>query len=77
MSSSRTPSRTVDKALWLAGALFTVQGFGSAITEAHWGTSFGVAGILRAVGVPDWADLVLGTAGAVFLLIAAYRAVRR
>ncbi|GAA3263921.1 hypothetical protein [Nonomuraea helvata] len=77
MSRSQTRNRTVDKALWLAGALFAVQGFGSAITEAQWGTSFGVAGILRAVGVPGWADLVLGTVGAVFLLLAAYRAVRR
>ncbi|MCG5217916.1 hypothetical protein [Streptosporangium sp. KLBMP 9127] len=77
MSRSRTRTRTADKALWLAGALFTVQGFGSAITEAQWGTSFGVVGILRAVGIPGWADLVVGTVGAVFLLLAAYRAVRR
>ncbi|MEV0615403.1 hypothetical protein AB0I81_18945 [Nonomuraea sp. NPDC050404] len=77
MSRSKTRNRTTDKALWLAGALFTVQGFGSAITEAQWGTSFGVAGLLRAVGVPGWADLALGTVGAMFLLIAAYRAVRR
>ncbi|MER6947376.1 hypothetical protein ABT294_25410 [Nonomuraea sp. NPDC000554] len=77
MSRSQTRNRTADKALWLAGALFTVQGFGSAITEAQWGTSFGIAGILRAVGVPGWADFALGTVGAVFLLSAAYRAVRR
>ncbi|MEU4703199.1 hypothetical protein [Nonomuraea dietziae] len=77
MSRTKTRNRTADKTLWLAGVLFAVQGFGSAITEAQWDTSFGVAGILRAAGAPSWADLALGTVGAVFLLIAAYRAVRR
>ncbi|WP_049559650.1 hypothetical protein [Nonomuraea sp. SBT364] len=77
MSRSKTRNGTADKALGLAGVLLAVQGFGSAITEAQWGTSFGVTGILRAVGVPGWADLALGTVGVVFLLIVAYRAVRR
>jgi hypothetical protein len=72
-----TPSRTAEKAMWLIGTLFTVQGFGSAITEAQWGTSFGVAGLLRAAGFPSWVDLLVGAVGAVFLLLALYRTVRR
>ncbi|MGW7531396.1 hypothetical protein [Amycolatopsis sp. NPDC054798] len=52
----------------LLGVILFVQGFGSAITEAGWGTSFGVAGLLRWAGVPQWADLVLGAAGAVLLV---------
>jgi hypothetical protein len=77
MSRIKAPSRTAEKAMWLVGALFTIQGFGSAVTESQWGTSFGIAGILRAAGVPSWADLVIGTVGAVFLLLALYGTVRR
>ncbi|MEV0237896.1 hypothetical protein [Nonomuraea sp. NPDC050786] len=77
MSRLKTPTSTPDKAMWLLGALFTIQGFGSAITESQWGTSFGIAGILRAAGFPNWADLVIGAVGAVFLLVALYRTVRR
>lgn len=77
MSRSKTRNGTADKALGLAGVLLAVQGFGSAITEAQWGTSFGVAGILRALSAPGWTDLALGAFGAMCLLIAAYRVVRR
>ncbi len=31
----------------------------------------------RAAGVPGWADLVIGTIGAVLLIAALYRTVRR
>ncbi|MFI6502938.1 hypothetical protein [Nonomuraea typhae] len=77
MNRLTTPSRTAVKALWLVGVLFAVQGFGSAITEARWGTSFGVAALLRAAGVPGWADLVIGAIGGLALLAALYRTVRR
>ncbi|WP_229914099.1 hypothetical protein [Streptomyces capitiformicae] len=59
--------------LWLFGAILVVQGFGSAITEAGWDTSFGVAGLLRAAHVPEWGTLLVGFAGAALLGIAARR----
>ncbi|MEU0727119.1 hypothetical protein [Streptomyces sp. NPDC006140] len=43
--------------LWLFGAILTIQGFGSAVTEAGWDTSFGVGGLLRAAHVPEWGRL--------------------
>jgi hypothetical protein len=55
-------------ARWLLGVILFVQGFGSAITEANWQTSFGVAGLLRAAGVPAWSNLVVGAAGAALLV---------
>ncbi|GLZ75404.1 hypothetical protein Afil01_02110 [Actinorhabdospora filicis] len=45
------------------GLLLTAQGFGSALTEALWDHSFGVAGILRKTGLPGWTDYVVGVAG--------------
>ncbi|MET9362328.1 hypothetical protein ABZX93_15605 [Streptomyces sp. NPDC006632] len=58
---------------WLFGAILVIQGFGSAITEAGWGTSFGVAGLLRAARVPEWGTLLVGFAGAALLAAAARR----
>lgn len=52
---------------WILGTLLFVQGFGSAITQTLWDTSFGVAGLLRAAGLPQRTDLLLGAAGAVLL----------
>ncbi|MFJ8462415.1 hypothetical protein [Streptomyces swartbergensis] len=57
--------------LWLFGAILAIQGFGSAITEAGWNTSFGVAGLLRAAHVPEWGTLLVGCAGAALLATAA------
>ncbi|MDQ1016264.1 hypothetical protein [Streptomyces afghaniensis] len=59
--------------LWLFGAILSIQGFGSAITEAGWNTSFGVAGLLRAAHVPAWATLLVGCAGTALLATAARR----
>lgn len=59
--------------LWLFGALLVIQGFGSAITEAGWNTSFGVAGLLRAAHVPEWGALLVGCAGTALLATAARR----
>ncbi|MET9763557.1 hypothetical protein ABZ016_31700 [Streptomyces sp. NPDC006372] len=59
--------------LWLFGTLLAVQGFGSAVTEAGWNTSFGVAGLLRAAHVPEWGNLLVGCAGTVLLTVAARR----
>ncbi|OUD01629.1 hypothetical protein [Streptomyces swartbergensis] len=59
--------------LWLFGATLSVQGFGSAITEAGWNTSFGAAGLLRAAHVPEWGTLLVGCAGAALLATAARR----
>ncbi len=67
MKSTQTPRPTAQSARWLFGTLLLVQGFGSAITEALSGTSFGVAGLLRAAGLPHGTDFVLGGAGAVLL----------
>ena len=57
--------------LWLFGAILAIQGFGSAVTEAGWDTSFGVAGLLRAAHVPEWGTLLVGFAGAALLATAA------
>jgi hypothetical protein len=59
--------------LWLFGTVLAIQGFGSAITEAGWNTSFGVAGLLRAAHVPEWGNLLVGCAGAALLATAARR----
>ncbi|MEU0191917.1 hypothetical protein ABZ250_18890 [Streptomyces afghaniensis] len=59
--------------LWLFGAILAIQGFGSAITEAGWNTSFGVAGLLRAAHVPEWGTLLVGCAGTALLAKAARR----
>lgn len=50
------------------GVVLFVQGFGSAVAEALWQTSFGVAGLLRAAGAPKWADLVIGALGVALLV---------
>ncbi|GGY04973.1 hypothetical protein [Streptomyces djakartensis] len=59
--------------LWLFGVILVIQGFGSAITEAGWDTSFGVAGLLRAAHVPEWGTLLVGFAGVALLAAAARR----
>jgi len=53
---------------FVLGAILLVQGVGSAITEANWHSSFGVAGLLRWAGAPQWADLAIGVAGAALLI---------
>ncbi|WP_067571850.1 hypothetical protein [Nocardia acidivorans] len=55
---------------WIAGLILFVQGFGSALTEALWQHSFGVAAVLRAAGVPEWADWVIGVLGCTLLIVA-------
>ncbi|MFI0978498.1 hypothetical protein ACH4SP_16055 [Streptomyces sp. NPDC021093] len=60
-------------ALWIVGTLFFVQGFGSALTERVWGTSFGVAALLREAGVPAASDWVVGAVGGVLLVWAGVR----
>jgi hypothetical protein len=71
LKTSNTP--TGQGLLWLFGAILAIQGFGSAITEAGWNTSFGVAGLLRAANVPEWGTLLVGCAGAALLATAARR----
>ncbi|NSC25074.1 MULTISPECIES: hypothetical protein [Streptomyces] len=66
-------SDSVQGLLWLFGAILVVQGFGSAVTEAGWDTSFGVSGLLRAAHVPVWGTLVVGVAGVALLGAAARR----
>ncbi|WP_033321726.1 hypothetical protein [Streptomyces yerevanensis] len=69
----RTDSSSGQGLLWLFGAILAIQGFGSAITEAGWDTSFGVAGLLRAAHMPEWATLLVGFAGLALLGMAARR----
>ncbi|MCP2257077.1 hypothetical protein LX15_000762 [Streptoalloteichus tenebrarius] len=52
---------------WVLGVVLLVQGFGSAVTEALWQTSFGVSGLLRSAGAPGWSDLVVGALGVALL----------
>lgn len=76
--ASRRPGSGGQSARWILGTLLFVQGFGSAITQALWDTSFGVAGLARAAGLPQWTDLLLGAAGAVLLVWAlAWHTARR
>ena len=78
MDTTQTQRSTAQSARWLLGALLLVQGFGSAVAEAFRGTSFGVAALLRAAGMPHWTDFVLGGAGAVLLIWAlAWRLTRK
>ncbi|MEW2354936.1 hypothetical protein [Spirillospora sp. NPDC029432] len=65
--TSRRPGSNGQSARWILGALLFVQGFGSAVTQSLWDSSFGVAGLARAAGLPQWTDLLLGAAGAVLL----------
>ncbi|MFC9681374.1 hypothetical protein [Streptomyces sp. NPDC056948] len=69
----RTDSSSKQGLLWPFGAILVIQGFGSAITEAGWDTSFGVAGLLRAAQMPEWATLLVGFAGLALLGTAARR----
>ncbi|MFH9575627.1 hypothetical protein ACH4MG_34450 [Streptomyces sp. NPDC017454] len=59
--------------LWLFGAILVIQGFGSAITEAGWDTSFGIAGLMQAAHMPEWTTLLVGFAGLTLLAMAARR----
>lgn len=65
--AQRRPGSGGQSARWILGTLLLVQGFGSAATQELADTSFGVAGLLRAAGLPQWTDLLLGAAGAVLL----------
>ncbi|AHH98041.1 hypothetical protein [Kutzneria albida] len=68
-------SKNVRSALWIVGLLCLVQGFGSALTEVLWHTSFGVSGILIGLfGAPTWISWVIGVLGAVLLAWAAFGA---
>ena len=69
----KTDSSSGQGLLWLFGAILVIQGFGSAITEAWWDTSFGVAGLLRAAHMPEWVTLLVGFAGSALLGMAARR----
>jgi hypothetical protein len=69
----RPDNSTGQGLLWLFGAILVIQGFGSAITEAGWDTSFGVAGLMRAAHMPEWTTLLVGFAGLVLLGMAARR----
>ncbi|MEU7528182.1 hypothetical protein AB0A74_20810 [Saccharothrix sp. NPDC042600] len=60
-------------ALWVLGGVLFVQGFGSAVTEALWHTSFGVSALLRAAGAPPWSDFVVGALGVALLAWALVR----
>jgi hypothetical protein len=73
MATKQKSRTSAQSALWLIGVVLFVQGFGSAVTEAFWGTSFGVAGLLRAASLPGWTDLVVGGLGAGFLITAIVR----
>ncbi|MEU7578956.1 hypothetical protein AB0B50_15290 [Streptomyces sp. NPDC041068] len=57
--------------LALFGFILVVQGFGSAVTESGWNTSFGVSALLREAGAPAWTDLAVGAVGCVLLAAAA------
>lgn len=63
----RSDSGSGQGLLWLFGFILVVQGFGSAVTEAGWDTSFGVAGLLRAAHMPERATLLVGIAGVALL----------
>lgn len=58
---------------WIAGLILFVQGFGSALTDALWQHSFGVAALLRTAGLPAWTDWVLGAVGFALLIVAGLR----
>ncbi|WP_306336502.1 hypothetical protein [Streptomyces sp. KL118A] len=66
-----TSKKSTGGLLALFGAILFVQGFGSAITESGWDTSFGVSAVLREAGAPGWVDLVVGAVGCALLAAAA------
>ncbi|MEV4238262.1 hypothetical protein ACIBJI_14455 [Nocardia sp. NPDC050408] len=71
MSSEK--DRTRRNWLWLLAAILVVQGFGSGITEALWGSSFGVSGILiGGLGAPAWVSWPIGVAGLIMAGWAAF-----
>ncbi|AEW93206.1 MULTISPECIES: hypothetical protein [Streptomycetaceae] len=60
-------------AVEVVGWVVTVQGFGSALTEAVWHHSFGVTGLISHVWrTPWWAGLLVGCVG-VALVVAGRR----
>ncbi|WP_433576235.1 hypothetical protein [Nocardia brasiliensis] len=62
---------------WLLfGFILFVQGLGSAVAEALWENSFGVAAMLRGSGFPGWSDYVIGALGAAALAVGLQRARR-
>ena len=71
-------SGSLRNTLWIIGAVLMVQGFGSALTEAVWHSSFGVSGILiGGFGAPAWVSWAIGAAGTALLAWAAVLATRR
>ncbi|MFI0448941.1 hypothetical protein [Actinomadura sp. 6N118] len=59
-------------ALWWMGLIFTIQGFGSGITEALWHESFGVSGVLiGSFDAPAAVSWLIGVIGSAFLVWAA------
>ena len=73
-----TTTRSLRNTLWIIGAILTVQGFGSALTEAVWHSSFGVSGILiGGFGAPEWISWPIGAIGAAVLAWAALLSTRR
>ncbi|GAA4056527.1 hypothetical protein [Actinomadura miaoliensis] len=73
MGKNRKGDTGWQSARWILGTVLFVQGFGSAVTQALADTSFGVAGLLRAAGLPQWTDLVVGAAGLALLVWALVR----
>ncbi|MEU6821500.1 hypothetical protein ABZ921_12785 [Streptomyces atriruber] len=71
MTSQAKANKSTSGLLALFGAVLLVQGFGSAITESGWDTSFGVSAVLREAGAPAWVDLVVGAVGCALLAAAA------
>lgn len=64
--------------LWVVGVLFVVQGFGSALTEAVWHSSFGVSGVLiGGLGAPTSVSWAIGAAGVGLLVWATVLTTRR
>lgn len=74
---AKTEGSAAQNTLWIIGAIFAVQGIGSAITEAVWHSSFGVSGILIHYGVPTWSSWIIGGIGVVTLACAAGLAVSK
>ncbi|MFJ2769774.1 hypothetical protein [Streptomyces sp. NPDC087300] len=71
--SARPGTSSGEGTLTLFGFILIAQGFGSAITESGWDTSFGVSALLREAGAPAWTDLVVGALGCALLALAARR----
>lgn len=58
---------------WTIGFVLLIQGFGSGITELLWHHSFGVSGLLIALGAPVWISWPIGAVGAAAVTVAMRR----